>query len=67
MDGNSNHFSIFVAPIVWMSLVVLQTSLFIYWGFFAAPLDASVFFGERKDEGRRRLLSNTESLLLNWL
>jgi hypothetical protein len=32
------YLSISVAPIVWISLVVLQPSLLIYWGFFAAPL-----------------------------
>jgi hypothetical protein len=38
MDTNTNHFSIFIDPIVWISLVVLQSSLLIYWGFFAVPL-----------------------------
>jgi hypothetical protein len=30
--------SVFVPPIVWISLVFLQPSLLIYWGFFEAPL-----------------------------
>jgi hypothetical protein len=38
MNTNSNHFSVFTAPIIWISLVVLQPSLLIYWGFIAAPL-----------------------------
>jgi hypothetical protein len=68
MDINSNHFSIFVEPIVSISLLVPEPSLLIYWGFLAAPLfTASMFSGEHRDEGRRRFLSNTEPLLLNLL
>jgi hypothetical protein len=33
----------------------------------SAALTASVFSRERRDEGRRRFLSNTEPSLLNWL
>jgi hypothetical protein len=33
----------------------------------SATLTASIFSGERNDEGRRRLLSNTEPQLLNLL
>jgi hypothetical protein len=38
LNTNSNYFSIFVAPIVWLSLVVLHPSPLIYWNFFAVPL-----------------------------
>jgi hypothetical protein len=35
MDTNSNNFSKFVAPIIWIFLVVLQQpSFLIYWGFY---------------------------------
>jgi hypothetical protein len=33
----------------------------------SATLTATVFCGERTDEGRRHFLSNIESSLLNWL
>jgi hypothetical protein len=52
MDKNSNHFSVIAAAIVLMSLVVLQPSLLIYWGFFAAPLvTVSLFSREHMKAG----------------
>jgi hypothetical protein len=43
IDKNSNHFSIFVAPIVWISLVVLQPSLFIYCGYYTGGYEDSSY------------------------
>jgi hypothetical protein len=74
LDTNSNHFSIFVPPIVWMSLFVLQTFLVDSLELLCSAtltasttLTASAFSGERTDEGRRCFLSGTEPSLLNWL
>jgi hypothetical protein len=65
MATNSNYFSIFVATVIWISLVMLQPSFLICWGFFAAPLWQHQFSGELTDEGRRLFLSNTAPSLLN--
>jgi hypothetical protein len=58
MDTSSNQFSVLVATVIWISLVVLQPS---------ATLTAPMFSREGTDEGWQRFLSNTEPSLLKWL
>jgi hypothetical protein len=68
IDKNSDDFSMFVAPIVWVSLSYAAAFLVELLGLLSsATLTALMFFRERIDEGRRRFLFNTEASLLHWL
>jgi hypothetical protein len=68
MDTNSNHFSVFICidgldiPSCAAAFLVDLLGLLC-----SATLTASMFSGERTDEGQWHFFSNTEPSLIHWL